>query len=914
MPAASKPLISLPAHCPWGIAVFSYSTGRVVAANDTMGVVYGCREGLAAGELFTLSVEEPFQVKIVSLKPGEKWTGRIYPQTNKHGISSVEVVLERLSNDSDQVWLYVLEHPLVNKEVRFSSRSELNMLRVLLDNTLEYVFFRDLKGNFILANKAFRSAVAVSGYSPSVDTKIEDFVSVKSAAWMKSLDMRMIETGKPVVNEVSLFVFQNGTKHWLQLTTVPVRSDEGVIIGSLSVARDISDLKRTESELRSAIAEAHEASRAKGDFLAAMSHEIRTPINGIIGASELCGETALDIEQRGYLDTVLQCGTTLLSLVNDVLDFSKIEAGQLNLESLNFSPRNLIESVAEEFTPATRAKGLELVVSYDAELPEYMLGDPTRVKQVFYNLVGNAVKFTDTGEIVLRAQVIDLQEEQVRVLFSVSDTGIGISKDRQDAIFNSFTQADMSTTRKYGGSGLGLSICRELVRLMEGTVNVSSELGQGACFQFEVPFQLTRNSGAQVVPFNAELAGLRVLIVDDNHTNCDLYQQMCAAWGYRSHVVHDGLSGLAALEEAIRVDDAYRLILLDQQMPGLSGLDFASLVRSRPDLRTTEVILLSSSLNQQESERAKEIGVSRALSKPVKRATLQEVILETFEVAGASGRLPTRPPYEVAKTNKSLHILLVEDNPINQDLAFRRLKKLGHTVALAENGHKAVEMVQQEAFDCILMDIQMPGMDGYEATRVIRSHEAASRLPRQYIIAMTAHAMKGDRELCIDAGMDNYIPKPFRVEVLKQVLEDASLAHPECCSASDDFEFNHSKAQSSASSEPSEPSAFKLRLQAMEDEDREDVIATAPIFLNSLPKDMEKLKAAVKAKSFKDCFFVAHSLKGVAGIFACENCMNLAENLEVTCRAEDIDQLEGDAAALLDAVQTLASEIESCLA
>ncbi|WPJ95705.1 response regulator [Coraliomargarita algicola] len=403
------------------------------------------------------------------------------------------------------------------------------------------------------------------------------------------------------------------------------------------------------------------------------------------------------------------------------------------------------------------------------------------------------------------------------------------------------------------------------------------------------------------MPFNAELAGLRVLIVDDNHTNCDLYQQMCAGWGYRSHVVHDGLSGLAALEEAIRAGDAYRLILLDQQMPGLTGLDFASLVRSRPDLRSTEIILLSSSLNHQEAERAKEIGVSRALSKPVKRATLQEVILETFEVGGASGRLPTRPPFEPVTNSKSLHILLVEDNPINQDLACRRLEKLGHTVTLAENGHEAVEVVHKEAFDCILMDIQMPGMDGYEATRVIRAHEASSRLPRQYIIAMTAHAMKGDRELCLEAGMDNYIPKPFRVEILKQVLEQAASFHAECVEAE------------TGGSPESRRGAFAERLEAMDAEDREDVLATAPIFLKALPKDVAKLQDAVSRKSFKDCYFVAHTLKGVAGIFGCKTSMNLAENLEATCRAEDSDQLEGDVEALLAAINSLACDLKCAL-
>jgi PAS domain S-box-containing protein len=897
MSIASVNSISLSDNFPWGVAVLSWSQFRVVAANHYMESIYGLIDSVDVSDLFSLSQGRSLKSVIKSLEPGGRWSGRIYPRINQHGISSVEVVFERMVDDSDQVWLYTLEHPMVNDEVRFSSRSELKMLRVLLDNTLEYVFFRDLSGNFILANDAFRSAVAHNGRIPGMDSKIEDYVSEKSAAWMKALDMRMFETGKPVVNEVSLFVFLNGTKHWLQLTTVPVRSDEGVIVGSLSVARDISDLKRTESDLRAAIAEAHEASRAKGDFLAAMSHEIRTPINGIVGASELCRETPLDVEQRGYLDTVIQCGSTLLSLVNDVLDFSKIEAGQLNLESLNFSPRNLIESVAEEFSAAARSKKIELVVGYDAELPEYILGDPTRLKQIFYNLVGNAVKFTESGEIVIRADVVNLDSTAVRVLFSVADSGIGISKDRQEAIFHSFTQADMSTTRKYGGSGLGLSICKELVRMMDGRMSVVSEVGQGARFDFEIPFKLTGSAGADVVSFNVELAGLRVLIVDDNQTNCDLYQQMCAGWGYSSEVAKDGVSALVAMENAIRDGKPYRLILLDQQMPGLTGLDLASLVHSRPDLRETQIILLSSSLNRQESERAKEIGVARALAKPVKRATLQEVILETFGVGGASGKVLVSPSNTGSNRAAPLHVLLVEDNPINQDLACRRLKKLGHRVSLAENGLQAVEQVQKNLFDCILMDIQMPIMDGFEATRRIRSMEAESGCARQYIIAMTAHAMQGDRERCLDSGMDNYIPKPFRAEILKAILKEVVTVRE--------------RRERSASEIRVED--FALRLGALDPEDREDVIATAPTFLKSLPQDLLRLQNAVNRIDFKECSFVGHTLKGVAGIFRCEACLALVRQLEGACEAKDKAAMEKHAAALGDAMQALAKEVESLL-
>jgi PAS domain S-box-containing protein len=896
MSTVEKRPIPLPDHSPWGVAVFEPDSGQVLASNRSMQAVYDCTDSLQITDLFSISVETTLRSVIDSLEPGGRWTGRIYPKTNRHGISSLEVTLERLAEEPGQIWLYALEHPMVNGEVRFSSRSELKMLRVLLDNTLEYVFFRDLNGNFILCNEAFRSAVAIEDLTPGVETKLEDFVSRKSAGWVRSLDVRMLETGLPVVNEVSLFAFQNGTKHWLQLTTVPVRSGEGSIIGSLSVARDISDLKRTESELRTAIAKAHEASRAKGDFLAAMSHEIRTPINGIIGASELCRETPLDIEQRSYLDTVIQCGSTLLGLINDVLDFSKIEAGQLNLESLNFSPRSLIESVTEEFAQSARAKHIELVLGYDSELPEYLMGDPMRVKQVFYNLVGNAVKFTDSGEVVIRAELSELDAKSALVRFSVSDSGIGISKERQEAIFQSFTQADMTTTRKYGGSGLGLSICRELVRLMDGTIRVESELGKGARFEFELPFDVTEHHGAKAVPFNSELAGLRVLIVDDNTTNRDLYQQMCAGWGYRSSLAVDGLAGLLLLDEAVRDGDPYRLILLDQQMPGLTGLDLASLVRSRPDLRDTQIILLSSSLNRQESDRAKEIGVARALAKPVKRAILQEVILETFGVRAKESR-PTAPAAVDAKSKTDpLRVLLVEDNPINQDLASRRIQKIGHTVVLASNGFKAVEMVQEERFDCILMDIQMPEMDGFEATRLIRAYEAESGLSPQYIIAMTAHALKGDRERCLEAGMDNYISKPFRAETLKNILEEAAMFLTKRKQASKPTKISGAK--------------FAERLKNMNNEDREDVLAAAPIFLKTCPKDVLKLKNAVKNRDYNDCYFVAHSMKGVAGIFGSKNCMALAEGVEVVAQAKDAAALAPTADALIEAMQSLADEVE----
>jgi PAS domain S-box-containing protein len=866
-----------------------------------MKMLYDCANGGDFTRFFSDQQAGGLEKVLEELEPGGNWTGRLYPIQNKHGISSVEVFMQREAGSDGRVWVYTMEHPLLGDEVRFSIRSEMNMLRILLDNTLEYIFFRNLEGKFILTNQAFQNAVAVDGRQPDLNSQIKDFVAQKSASWIGALDARLRETKRPIINEVSLFTFLNGTKHWLQLSTVPVVNEEGAMVGSLSVARDISDLKRTESDLRSAITKANEASRAKSDFLAAMSHEIRTPINGIIGASELCQETPLDIEQRSYLDTVVQCGSTLLGLINDVLDYSKIEAGQLNLESLSFSPRNLLESVGEEFSQAARAKGLELVIGYGENLPEHVMGDPTRVKQVLYNLISNALKFTDEGEVSLQADVTNSGPDAVSIRFSVVDTGIGIPHGRQKAIFKSFTQADMSTTRKYGGTGLGLSICRELIQLMGGEISVTSDLGKGAKFEFEVRFQLSSHPGVDAIPFNSELAGLRILIVDDNKTNCNLYQQMCAGWGYRSEAAFDGVSGLLALESAVREGDPFRLILLDQQMPGLTGLDLASLVRNRPDLREVQMILLSSSLNRKESDLAEQIGIARALSKPVRRDTLQEVVLETFGVKSQKARnRTTHNPFAPVQAQDAMRILLVEDNPLNQNLARRRLEKLGHTVELAENGRAAFEAVQAGDYDCILMDIQMPDVDGFEATRLIREYESAQDLPPNYIIAMTAHAMKGDQERCLAAGMDDYIAKPFRVEILRRLLDRAAR-------------FKKPNAGSNESGQVFYANQFAREFDSMSREEQEDMRALAPIFLNSVDADIARFEAALLAADFDQCAFIAHTFRGTTGVFHDRACVHRAEAVEAEAEAKQEAELRKAGKQLIQSIRQLAKAVEEVL-
>lgn len=877
--------------------LFDSTSGEALQVNSCMSDIYGCSTGSKLDDIFGYNQDCTILMKAAELGPNQSWTGRVHPKESRYGVASTEIMLQRDPNHPSCIWLYTLEHPKVDNQVRFSSRSELKMLRVILDNTLDYVFFRDVEGHFILTNRSFRDAAAYDSIFPDIENTISSFVCDASAKWIQDLDDCVHRSGQPEINQVAKVTFINGKNQWLQLTTVPVRNGENETIGFLSVARDISDLKRTEADLLTAIDRANEANKARGEFLAAMSHEIRTPINGVIGASELCQETALNGEQKGYMDTVIQCSNTLLTLVNDILDFSKIEAGQLNLEILTFSPLKVMEDVASEISSIARNKGLELIVASEDSVPEFLLGDSTRLKQVLYNLLGNAVKFTEDGEIIVRAGLLKQTDHEAKIRFTVEDTGIGIEASRRDAIFDSFTQADMSTSRKYGGTGLGLAICRELVTLMQGHISVSSEVGIGTCFTFDLPFEKTDVIGSKAVGNQSKLAGLRVLIVDDNAINRDIYEQMCERWEFLTTVAPDGISALNLLEKSAKDGEPFELMLLDQQMPGLTGLDLAALVQSRSSIRKTKIILLSSSLDHTESTRAVELGIARSLSKPVKRETLLEVILETFEVEHTLEE-EIEPQIEISMGAHSLNILLAEDNPVNQKIACRRLEKLGHFVTVAGDGKKALQSVQDNNFDAILMDIEMPGMDGYETTEAIRAYEKSNGLDRHHIIAMTAHALKGDREQCLASGMDDYLSKPFRSETLKDVL---SRIRERAQSGAEQLVSNEEQQEEVESS----VSEF---LEKMDPDDREDLLIAIPAFMEAMPEEIALLRKALKSEDYQSFTFTSHSLKGVLGLFGDNSAMKMAAAMEQIAKsspdAEDlsqrIDELEESVNKLLN--------------
>ncbi len=758
-------------------------------------------------------------------------------------------------------------------------------------------------GYFVRTNPAWET---VLGYSDAElrASPFMDFVHPDDRASTGDAVSALVSGGQ-VMGFENRFRSKSGSYTWLQWTSAPYPA-QGLMY---AVARDVSDRKLAEERLAQVVKELHvareraeQATVAKGEFLANMSHEIRTPMNAIIGMTDLALQTKLTAQQRDYLRTTRESAESLLTIINDILDVSKIEARRLTLERAPFRLRDTVEDGVRLLGPRAAEKGLELACHISPDVPDALLGDAGRLRQIVINLVGNAVKFTDSGEVVVEVRVDRRTEDEATLRFTVRDTGIGIAHDKQWEIFGAFVQADASTTRRSGGTGLGLTISAQLVEMMEGRVWLESEPGRGSRFHFAVPFALYRDESPPIASPAASLSELRTLIVDDNATNRLILSEILAGWQIPSVVVDGAEAALQALRAAAARGVPFQLVITDALMPSVDGFQLARQIARDRTLGEVKVILLTSAGTAMSSGRTGTFAAQ--LAKPVKQSDLLDAIVTAFTATPVADA--PRPPRTkrdsrrpAGTATRSLRVLVAEDNPTNQKLVETLLAQRGHHVSMVRDGRQAVDRAAREAFDLILMDVLMPVLSGIEATTAIRERERTTG-GRTPILALTAAAMAGDREACLAAGMDGYVSKPLRPDELFSTIDAL-------CAGRD--------PGAAAPAAQAADGASSVDLDALLrgfGGHRHLVREVVDVFLEDAPALLKRVRDAARARDAAELASAAHTIKGSAGLFTLGRAYESAGRLERLARAGDLtptdaacDELETDVARLMEELRDL---------